>query len=229
MQQKLILLYSGGMDGFIAYRYIKKNYPGKLETLFVSLGQRYYEKEKRAVKTTLPDTRIITAPFVGKYEEEDATIPCRNLFLSMCAVWEGASGVWLIVQEDEMSIPDRSDDFFQDVTKLLSFLVGRDIWVDTPFRKMDKVDMVKWYLEDGGSESELLRTVGCFSAVRGGHCGNCAACLRRFVALQYNGINPGYSLVEGVMDVYYEKRNSYSEKRRERMQKVFGWEVIHGD
>jgi 7-cyano-7-deazaguanine synthase in queuosine biosynthesis len=208
-----ILLYSGGMDSYIAWHYL-----GKPRTLFVDLGHRYRVKEVRAIRDTIPDTEIIPSLFIGQYEEDDANIPMRNLLLVMCAVWEGANRVWLIVQKDEMSIPDRSSIFLTTVGKFLGNLVSRSVFVATPFAEMDKTDMVKWYMENVGDVDFLLRTVGCFDSGVG-HCGNCGSCFRRYVALKNNGIDPGYELRSEIKSYYRTRRSHYSIERWERMEK----------
>jgi 7-cyano-7-deazaguanine synthase in queuosine biosynthesis len=156
---------------------------------------------------------------MGGYEKVDAEIPMRNLLLSMLAVLEGADKVWLVCQSDEMSIPDRSERFFKDSSDLISFLVGRRVVVDTPFRTMDKTDMVAWYGKSGNKIEDLLQTVGCYSYENGyGHCGNCPACFRRWVALMNNDILPGYDLSEDIKDFYREVFSTYFEKRQSRMK-----------
>ena len=210
---KEILLYSGGMDSYIAWHYL-----GKPETLFVDLGHRYRLKEYKAVLSTIPETKTISSLFIGKYEEDDANIPMRNLFLAMCAAWEGADKVWLIVQKDEMSIPDRSIDFMLEARPILSNLVKRDVRIATPFSDMDKTDMVRWYVDEVGDIGTLFQTVGCFSE-HDGHCGDCGACLRRYIAFKNNRIDPGYVLSESIKESYRNRPGDYSIARWRKMEK----------
>lgn len=212
---KEILLYSGGMDSYIAWHYLNKP-----DTLYVILGHRYQHKETYAVRKTISMTKILLCLGMGKYEKADAEIPMRNLLLSMLGALEGADKIWMISQEDEMlSIPDRSERFFMESSDLISFLLGRRILIDTPFRTMDKTDMVAWYKKEGNSIEDLLCTIGCYSYENGyDHCGNCPACFRRWIALANNDILPGYDLSENIKDFYREKFVSYSRKRQGRMR-----------
>jgi len=224
-----ILLYSGGLDSYIAWWYL-----GRPKTLYCRLGHRYEAKELEAVRRTIPETVIDdTLINLGRnWEEEDANIPARNLFLVLVAGMYGADKVWLVVQEGEMEIPDRSERFFEMAIEVCSFLLGKKVEVDTPFRHMTKVEMVGWYLKQGLPVEELLKTRSCYS---GGEkpCGECGACFRRIMALKLNGLDEEMEVkIESskIGKEYYRKwkEGKYTGKRGEEMKKFFeilGWEV----
>ena len=90
---KRIVLYSGGMDSLIAWEMYDRP-----QTLYVDLGHVYREKEINAVIDTIPNTQIIKAHSIGKYEKDDAEIPNRNLILATYAALEGADDIVLVVQ-----------------------------------------------------------------------------------------------------------------------------------
>ncbi len=207
-----VLLFSGGMDSFMAYKIL-----GKPKTLYVKMDHRYQDEEIKRVLALVPDTRILDMPVLGQFEEEDATIPMRNLFLAMMAALQGYTLIWVVTQKDEMSIPDRSMDFMSKASDMLSSLMGREIVVQTPFEKLDKTDMVQLYIDEGHNIDELLKTWACYYPVRGEHCGNCPACFRRFVALKNCKVNPGYKLSTEIKDYYREKLESYPLSRIRRM------------
>ena len=201
------------MDSLIAWYWY-----GQPETLYVDLGHKYRVKETKAVFKTIPKTKIINVPSMGVYEKEDAEIPNRNLLLAIYAALEGADTIICVVQKDEMSIPDRTLQFMNKTSDLLSILNGRPIQIVTPFAEMDKTDMISWFLDSGYPVEELLKTVGCY-AEEAGHCGNCPACFRRFVAFKNNNIDPGYTLSEEIKSYYLYNRSKYSLDRQYRMQK----------
>ena len=211
--EKTILLYSGGVDSYVAWEACLRP-----ETLYVNLGHKYWKKEVKAVIDTIPSTKIIDCKSIGKYEKDDAEIPARNLLLATLAAMEGADRIILVVQKDEMSIPDRTKDFFLNTSVLLSRLMGREITLMTPFEFMDKTEMISWYVDQGLPMRPLLDTVGCYDAAEG-HCGNCSACLRRYIAFMNNGIDPGYELSTEIRVQYLESLSSYSVDRQERMRK----------
>lgn len=186
---KELLLFSGGMDSYIAWHYL-----GKPQCLYVDLGHRYAVKERLSLfelrkhdseMNFIIDTRLK----LGDMEQDDAYIPMRNSFLLHVAALYEPDKIWLVAQKGEMSIPDRSPEFFHNMSALLSMLNGRNIEVDTPFKDMTKVDMVAWYQNRGLPINKLLATSSCY---HGNNCGKCAACFRRFIALELNGISEKY-------------------------------------
>ena len=181
----MILLFSGGMDSFIAYHYLSKP-----KTLYVDLGHRYAPHEVDMVKKLIPETIIDTRLNLADWEEKDANIPLRNAFLIMIAS-KYDKDVVLVVQRGEMSIPDRSPNFFNNFGKWLSFLWGSERSISTPFFHMTKTQMVAWYIQDANLKKDLLSTRSCYSP---GDlpCGACAACFRRWVAFINNGLSEEY-------------------------------------
>jgi len=178
----MILLFSGGLDSFIAYHYLNKP-----KTLYVNLQHRYAVHEIEKVKELIPDTIIDDRLFLGDWEEKDANIPLRNAFLTMIAS-NHADDIVLVVQRGEMEIPDRSPFFFNNFAEHLSFLHGKRITLTSPFFTMTKTDMVKWYLDGGLDPNILLKTRSCYSPTDK-PCGNCSACFRRWVAFFNNDIH----------------------------------------
>lgn len=182
------LLYSGGMDSFIAYHYL-----GRPRTFYFDLQHRYAKKEKMAIVRTIPTTFILKYLKLTEFEQEDANIPMRNLYLVMTlANFLAKRGftrgsIYIVCQKGEMSIPDRSETFFSDINRIVKFYGPFNFDVINPFPHMTKAQMVKWYKETIGDIDMLKRTVGCYSSTPG-HCLACSACFRRNVAFAYNDI-----------------------------------------
>jgi 7-cyano-7-deazaguanine synthase in queuosine biosynthesis len=134
-----VVLFSGGMDSLIAWEYLNRP-----DRLYVELFHKYQTEERYSIfDMNLPGTMtIMEAPFIGRFEKQDADIPLRNMYLVMMAANLGYSNIWVVVQKDEMSIPDRTPTFFSLASITLTYLMGRQIIVSTPFEKMDKSDMV---------------------------------------------------------------------------------------
>lgn len=208
-----VLLYSGGLDSFIAWHFI-----GKPDALYADLGHRYAKKELSAIKKTIPATTVVSIPWVGKFEREDAYIPARNLLLATLPVIAGYDEVCIVSQKDEMELPDRSPVFFEKASSLLGWLQEREVVVFTPFADVDKTDMVTWYMENVGDLEALLSTVGCYSSEKG-HCGKCQSCFRRWVALMNNDIQPGYEVSRSIKAYYKARLGDYSLDRQQRMKK----------
>jgi 7-cyano-7-deazaguanine synthase in queuosine biosynthesis len=183
-----ILLFSGGMDSFIAWYYL-----GKPHCLYVDLGHRYAVRERLAIdklQKAIPDLDVTfdNRLVLGDVEQPDAFIPMRNAFLAEIGALYSYN-IWLVAQKGEMTIPDRSPEFFKGISKLTSMLREQTIKVDTPFKDMTKVDMVAWYRSKGLPIDNLLMTSSCY---HGNNCGQCSACFRRFIALELNGLGEKY-------------------------------------
>lgn len=182
------LLYSGGMDSYIAYHYL-----GKPRTFYFDLQHRYAKKEKIAVGSTIPTTLILKHVRLAEFEQPDANIPMRNLYLVMTlANFLAKKGftrgsIYIVCQKGEMSIPDRSETFFSDINRIIKYYGPFNFDVVNPFPHMTKAQMVKWYKENVGDIDMLKRTVGCYSPTPE-PCLACSACFRRNVAFAYNDI-----------------------------------------
>ena len=208
----MILLYSGGLDSFIAWEYLKRP-----KTIYFDLGHRYAKFEKSAIMRTIPGTLIDNSLHLGRWEKEDADIPMRNAFMIMLASMYDKEIV-LVVQKGEMSIPDRSQMFFDSFAQWLNWMKGESgHYLTSPFFDMTKTQMVEWYVEQGFSIETLLKTRSCFSTNLL-PCGACGACFRRWVALTNNDIHEGYThtmLKWDQIPVYIEKMKAgkYDELR----------------
>lgn len=217
-----ILLFSGGLDSLIGYYYL-----GEPPVLYCDIGHKYAYKERRVVQEIAKKAKmnliIEDSLKLGKWEKPDADIPQRNMFLIMMGSYYG-DNIHLVVQKGEMSIPDRSKEFFMETSKWVSFLHGKDKRVTTPFSQMTKTQMVKWYLDTGHDSELLLSTTSCYGQEEG-NCGQCGACFRRWIALESNGLSEPYvndiKKWEGIK-TYVEKMKSgkYDEERAEETKKV---------
>ena len=230
MENEDIILFSGGLDSFIAYYYFNHIYPelDEPKLLYVPLNHRYQSKEIEAcgrlvAEGAIPEYKISRTKFnFQEVEKEDAHIPMRNLYLVLAAMSESKSDhttVWLISQQGERQIPDRSLDFFTQTEKYINNYYKEDRMIlDTLFSTKTKPEMVEWYLESGYPERYLHLTTSCYSGVTDFPCGECSACFRRWVAFELNDVNGNFlkrpyetKLAEG-----YRKRaenKEYIEKR----------------
>lgn len=189
---KEILLFSGGLDSFIAWYYLNKP-----ECLYINAKHRYAEKELKAVtklsEVTGMKLYIDNSLDLSKWEKPDAEIPLRNLLFAEIASLYGADKIWLITQKGETENPsnDRSPEFCKRASNILSVQHGKEITVDSPFWHLTKQQMVKWYLEQNVPISFLYETVSCFSDLTqelNTHCGECSSCFRKWIALAYNNL-----------------------------------------
>lgn len=182
-----ILLFSSGLDSTIAWAFL-----GKPQCLHITQHSRYSWKERQAIeklKTINPELQVTvkTLSFLREFEEPDANLPARNLYFVSVAAHFGDE-IFLVCQRGEMEIPDRSPQFFEKASDILSFLHGKPKVVSPVFQDLTKPDMVGQALKNGVPEEMLLSTYSCFSS-KPGRCGACPACARTAWALDYNNVS----------------------------------------
>lgn len=242
MKNKHVLLFSGGLDSYIAYWWIKSMFKEEPLLLYVALGHKYQAREIMAIraledKYVIPSVTIDYSLNLEKWEEANANIPMRNSLLAHVAARYGQN-IWMIVQKGETNIPDRTNNFFFDLTNMLTHLNDKIIKVDSPFWHMTKVDMVRWYKENKFSIPHLLKTSSCYSPAKVGDeeigCGNCSACFRRWVAFELNDIEEKYQIPPWVSDmaIEYRKRGQvgfYGEGRDEEILQALARKGYHND
>jgi len=197
-----VVLMSGGPDSLITLQFVKNNYlPGLVIPIHVSMNHLYDTAEKKALGKIEALMQIEIQEFKGRFdfsriEESDANIYGRNAYLCIAAASVVPKGddayIWLSVQKDERSIPDRSDAFFDKMSRVLAVLnKPNELVVSTPWTNKDKTDMVRYFLNEGGSTGVLRSSWSCYKDTSV-QCGNCPACIRRYIAFSLNGIEEEY-------------------------------------
>ena len=193
------LLFSGGLDSYIAYFYLQKCYPSDYITpIYIDYQGKYCKKEMKNIRELIPQTVIIESVLNFSQNEigEKCYIPNRNLYLASIAAEYGNKVIIGGLKDD--NVGDKSIPFCLALSDTLSISMGRKIIVDSPFWNMEKVDIIKWFLNEfGDTESTrnfLLKTTSCYS-VNEQYCGRCPSCFRKACALNYNGFDlPFYNL-----------------------------------
>lgn len=195
-----ILLYSGGLDSLIAWEFLQRP-----RRFYAALNHRYEAAEKAAMRNVEATIKQADRPVVdaclnlGSWEKDNANIPARNLLMAISAarfardVMKAKNvQVWLIAQKDEMYVADKTPEFMHNAGLMLTEVLECEVRVSTPFEEMDKTDMVAWWLEKKLPVDRLVASSSCYKPVALGNrwvaCGNCAACLRRYIAFRLNGI-----------------------------------------
>lgn len=197
-----VLLYSGGMDSFIANWLLT---PDVL--LYIRVGSRYEEKELKYVRTFIDSFGLrdkyheIDLRFLRDFEMDNAHIPLRNLFFIEIASLFG-DVVYLSALRGETS-KDKSKKFRKKSQYLINYCLNDDLGedyrhkvkVEFPFKKITKAKLLKKYLNTAKDELDvpILKhylenfTVSCYSDTDD-MCGCCMSCYRRWVAETLNDI-----------------------------------------
>jgi len=191
-----VLLFSGGVDSYAAYHYLKTRNAIGPTLLYLEMGHRYQAEELKAI-ATLEGKGLISAvqrrsgfKGLGDVEHKDGFIAGRNAFLILAALELNPDTVVLTVQKDETALSDRNAVFFGLMSTLMSQQLGKPVTITTPFWDMDKTDMV-WFLKNSCSPEILagsFDTVACYRPKDGKPCNDCAACVRRAIAYANNDL-----------------------------------------
>lgn len=233
-----IVLFSGGMDSLITAQSL--HVVNALDQLvYCNIGHKYSSVES-ARALNLAHNIYSNIPMVilnnidlGLYERSNAHIPLRNMYLIMNAVNYGLLkfpddelSLWLTVQKDETSIPDRTPYFFSMMTSLMSEHAEKFALVQSPFFEMDKTSMVGYYLQKLNGTKDILvnHSYSCFV---GGEieCGDCPACFRKWVALKNNGIDGNFNvnpLLSKTAERYVKELDHYPLSRQSRIKQAMG-------
>jgi 7-cyano-7-deazaguanine synthase len=196
MEEIMVLLFSGGIDSYVAYHYLNKP-----QTVYFDVYSRYTSKEVDVVRELVPKTIIdYSLDLHDREYGEKAYIPFRNLLFACQAVKYSDTVVIAGVADDMVS--DKNEAIFLEFSNLLTKLEGRPIDVMSPFWKMTKSQVVKWYMENIGDDN-LLNTISCYSKEDTRYCGKCPSCFRKWIALRTNGLRLDF-YNEELIDQYYK-------------------------
>jgi len=196
-----ILLFTAGVDSYIAYYYLKYAKLIDPVPLYIDIQSRYSKVEIDRVRKILPETVIIEETLnLSTLELEDAFIPNRNALL--LAVSSGKyynyDNIYLYISNTvDDRIGDQSYDFFKSISDSLSKSLNKNVTVISSYwgTTFGKRDIVRWFIMNfPNKKQELLdNTFSCYNPKNGKHCLQCKACFRRNVALQDITILPFYN------------------------------------
>lgn len=184
-----VLLYSGGMDSFIADHLWQPDV-----RLYVALGHRYEARELATITRSRVAVRVEPRLHLGDLEMPNAIIPLRNLYLFAIATHYGST-VALGALAGEVN-SDKSEAFRQQTERVLNTCYAASYWsdgtavtLDYPLAGYSKAQAVAAYLAAGGNPTRLVAsTRSCYDGSTAMACGHCSACLKRYIALTLNGL-----------------------------------------
>lgn len=226
---KKVLLFSGGMDSWIVACLWKPDI-----LLYCPIGSRYETKELNTIQKLLPflpyrETRIKLDRRLdlSMDERKDAIIPLRNLYFLMIASRYG-DRIALGVLNGEVN-GDKSEGFARTTEYLFDICYqpsywsqGREIRVEYPISTYSKAEAIKVYLDRGFSKEALLQTVSCYAG-RELPCGVCSNCVKRYIAMQLNGIDEEHEQdpkTSPIIEDYIRRMPTFNPKRQAEIKEV---------
>jgi 7-cyano-7-deazaguanine synthase in queuosine biosynthesis len=197
-----ILCYSGGLDSYIAYHYLKKP-----KCIYFHTKQAHSDKELEYVLANVAD--IIVDHSLDFSKEENIYVPHRNLlFASRASVH--AEKVWIAGLADDC-VEDKTSQAFTAMSEVLSAIGKTQVMVDSPFWGMTKTEICKWFIEFWSgdiktTEAELLsNSISCYSGSVG-PCGTCSSCYRKSCAMFNAGMGDEIKFKNTFMVLRYFKK-----------------------
>jgi 7-cyano-7-deazaguanine synthase in queuosine biosynthesis len=242
MDPNSVVLVSGGLDSFICWYLfcpgatpvfvdIGQNYIEKERTAVKNIANTInaiYKNNPTVILTGPTEKTIYPKNFtliehkgsqIGRFEnKKSGIIPSRNAELILCGSNYGED-IYFGVIKDEIN-SDKSPEFITAMEQVLNISNKKQYWTDgttfsikTPTAKYNKTELIKMYLDKGGSVEHLNLTVSCYSPTDFHfptilHCGSCPSCFKRYVGFKNNGLS-----FETLNDpVEYAKKNGIIDK-----------------
>jgi len=246
----LSIMYSGGLDSFIAYHYAIAHGHTPVDCIFVDMGHPYAKKEWEAIQRIPEEWR----PKVDKLNMKELhsliarrlsnqIIPSRNVMLAVIGAMFNPR-VWINALDGEQNGKehDKSVRFFEDTSALLTFtneFFQKETIIESPFAEMTKAETIRWALDYGIPVDVLYNTTTCYDE-HDQKCGRCLTCYKRKTAFLLNGLDePGYAADPLAQDYAKEcaaeiplaaEAQDYSRFTRKRVSEHFQLlEILHGD
>lgn len=191
MAHKEVLLFSGGLDSYVAWHYLDKP-----PVLFLDAKQSYVDKERTTVThfaNRHPEMQleIDRTLDLSAWERANFYIPYRNVLFSMVGSLYAPQVHLIGIKGD--SVNDNNPEATKRMSEFYNhFDPEAPITVSSPFYEMTKSQIVEWYIKQDLPVDDLVRTRSCYDKNVAGQCGRCGSCFRRWVAFENNGITEEY-------------------------------------
>lgn len=195
MTENHVLLFSGGIDSFVAYWYLQSEMKVSVLPVYFDLGAPYNAREIQVCKRLIPDIVVDRSLSIGDTQRgQNAFIPYRNLLLA-CLGRKYGNNIWIAGLRDDC-VEDKNPDAFNCMNDCMNFISKPEdaVKLRSPFWNMTKEQVVEWWTKYcptvGLDKNMILETISCYDAYeQTNYCGRCPSCLRKFFALRSNGYN----------------------------------------
>ena len=151
---KIGLLYSGGIDCFLARWYlgVKENINlDDITYIYYMLGTRYTQHEYTHLRSIENESKLYGHLFynydlsLGHIEQNNAYIPCRNPLMAIHAVGAFNLDVLYVGGTKSDRVSDNNSKVFKQISKLVSVCLEREITITSPFWNKYKVELAREY------------------------------------------------------------------------------------
>lgn len=181
-----VLLVSGGLDSYIAYHYLIDDGYDVLPVHINYKGKYSYKEQKVAMKL-FPNLIVDNSlDFQGQEVGEKAFLKNRNAYFAL--VGSKYSNTICMAGLKDDNVGDKSPAAFIQMEKLLTIINKKVHSVFSPFWRMEKEEIVKWYIDQKLPLSDLMKTTSCYHPVLT-YCSACPSCFRKYCAFISNKID----------------------------------------
>ncbi|WP_148861114.1 7-cyano-7-deazaguanine synthase QueC [Marinobacter fonticola] len=211
MSEKVVVIYSGGMDSFTLLHRARAS-GHEVHALSFNYGQRHVRELEcaEAVCKTLavphkvvdmsPMASLMTGSALtdaigvpeGHYEEDNmksTVVPNRNMILLSLAtgyaVSVGAQAVWYGAHGGDHAIyPDCRPEFVSKMDAVCRVANYEPVGIEAPYMQMDKGQILS---EGLAMDLDYSQTWTCYNG-REKACGRCGSCVERLEAFAHHGL-----------------------------------------
>lgn len=199
MKKSVSLMFSGGLDSYIAYYYAIKNDFEPI-CIYVDFKHEYNKKERKVIEDLKIPINFIDINGLWELISKrlkNQIIPSRNVLLAVIGSMV-SDRVWINALEGEQlgKERDKSEKFFNLTSELLSYtnnFFQETTIIESPFKDLLKSETIKLALNELNlTKEELFKTSSCYHSEYE-KCGVCLTCVKRYLAFLANDIEePGY-------------------------------------
>lgn len=195
----IAVLASGGLDSAVLLYDLASQHD--VVPLYIAKGLAWEVEEQRALghfvaRLAHPRVQapvILPLPVGGLYgnhwsvtgvgvpaadrPDEEVFLPARNVLLfTAAAIWCYRTGVqhMTVGSLEGNPFPDATDEFFNDLARLLSTALSHPMTIAAPFRHASKASLIARF-----QHLPLELTLTCNAPQGGQHCGGCNKCYER--------------------------------------------------
>jgi 7-cyano-7-deazaguanine synthase len=216
---KKVLLCSSGIDSHSIQYLIKPDV-----MVYFDTGQSLCKKEIQSIKSQdYGDDVIVDSRFrLNDTVLDNDIVPNRNAYFVLGGTYYGDEIILNSTAGD--TTHDKDEPFVEKINELIKHMFSNKdknpsnslngATLTTPFIQLTKTQLVKKYLDEGGSSSSLLKTRSCYSD-EDIECGKCRSCIRKYVALKLNGLDSTWNVdpSDNIQEAYdYALKNNRKEE-----------------
>lgn len=195
---KSILLFSPGIDSFLALKKLEKNNKTPTQLIHYALGSRYSYAELYHIQKLMIPVSVDTSLTLTDIEKDNAYIPNRNLLMAMHAAGKYDADIVYIGGTLSDRVSDNNESIMNNLSNVVSESLNKKVTITSPFWNEYKVELAKEFSEQNSNAGIILQgTFSCYKPIENKEkepveCNRCKACFRKSVILYSIGINRSF-------------------------------------